>query len=304
MMCGCTPVATDCPTGPSELLGDGRVGFLVPMRGRKALACDRRGVETPTDRDAFSAIRSRRSAKRAVVDRHFALLGMHRSIDGGGGGMRIGINATCLNDRPSGARQRFAGIFQGCCICDRTTNSWSSNRATVRSQAQFAGQSISARCVLARQQQSPAARRAWRAVLAGGTRPRTLRPVRGPEPAGDLATARREAPHHPRRARPARGCRDRWSGACTTHPGGLDRQRGTGSLWCLTRCSAIARVRTGCVGIGGSCGDEPGAFRAAGSVHPGCRVAGTGVYHGASLLSVGHLEAPQIARRCSRRWLR
>ncbi len=26
--------------------------------------------------------------------------------------MRIGINATCLNDRPSGARQRFAGIFQ------------------------------------------------------------------------------------------------------------------------------------------------------------------------------------------------
>lgn len=26
--------------------------------------------------------------------------------------MRIGINATCLNDRPSGAQQRFAGIFR------------------------------------------------------------------------------------------------------------------------------------------------------------------------------------------------
>lgn len=25
--------------------------------------------------------------------------------------MRVGINATCLNDRPSGARQRFAGLF-------------------------------------------------------------------------------------------------------------------------------------------------------------------------------------------------
>ena len=25
--------------------------------------------------------------------------------------MRVGLNATCLNDRPSGARQRFLGIY-------------------------------------------------------------------------------------------------------------------------------------------------------------------------------------------------
>ncbi|MCJ7773912.1 MAG: glycosyltransferase, partial [Desulfobacterales bacterium] len=31
MMCGCTPVATDCPTGPREVLQDGKYGYLVPM---------------------------------------------------------------------------------------------------------------------------------------------------------------------------------------------------------------------------------------------------------------------------------
>ncbi|PFG07921.1 glycosyltransferase [Marinobacter sp. LV10MA510-1] len=38
MMAGCTPVATDCPTGPNEILGDGRYGYLVPMSDPDALA--------------------------------------------------------------------------------------------------------------------------------------------------------------------------------------------------------------------------------------------------------------------------
>lgn len=32
MMCGCTPVSTDCPTGPREVLQDGKYGYLVPMK--------------------------------------------------------------------------------------------------------------------------------------------------------------------------------------------------------------------------------------------------------------------------------
>jgi len=31
MMCGCTPVATDCPTGPREVLKDGLYGYLTPV---------------------------------------------------------------------------------------------------------------------------------------------------------------------------------------------------------------------------------------------------------------------------------
>jgi glycosyltransferase involved in cell wall biosynthesis len=38
MMCGCTPVATDCPTGPREVLADGRYGYLVEPRNPHSIA--------------------------------------------------------------------------------------------------------------------------------------------------------------------------------------------------------------------------------------------------------------------------
>jgi glycosyltransferase involved in cell wall biosynthesis len=38
MECGCTPVATDCPTGPREVLQDGKYGALVPVRDPAAMA--------------------------------------------------------------------------------------------------------------------------------------------------------------------------------------------------------------------------------------------------------------------------
>lgn len=38
MACGCTPVATDCPTGPREVLKDGEYGYLIPMRDPEAMA--------------------------------------------------------------------------------------------------------------------------------------------------------------------------------------------------------------------------------------------------------------------------
>lgn len=38
MACGCTPVATDCPTGPREVLKDGEHGHLIPMHDPEAMA--------------------------------------------------------------------------------------------------------------------------------------------------------------------------------------------------------------------------------------------------------------------------
>ena len=38
MMCGCTPVATDCPTGPREVLQEGKYGYLVPVHDSKSMA--------------------------------------------------------------------------------------------------------------------------------------------------------------------------------------------------------------------------------------------------------------------------
>lgn len=38
MMCGCTPVSTDCPTGPREVLQNEKYGYIVPMHDPKAMA--------------------------------------------------------------------------------------------------------------------------------------------------------------------------------------------------------------------------------------------------------------------------
>ena len=38
MMCGATVVAADCPTGPRELLQEGKYGYLVPPRDPIAMA--------------------------------------------------------------------------------------------------------------------------------------------------------------------------------------------------------------------------------------------------------------------------
>jgi glycosyltransferase involved in cell wall biosynthesis len=38
LACGCPVVSTDCPSGPSEILQEGRIGQLVPIRNETALA--------------------------------------------------------------------------------------------------------------------------------------------------------------------------------------------------------------------------------------------------------------------------
>lgn len=76
MMCGCTPVATDCPTGPRELLQGGRLGYLVPVRDPEAMAaaigC---ALDCPTPKSLLDQAVAPFEEKR-VIDRHFELLGL------------------------------------------------------------------------------------------------------------------------------------------------------------------------------------------------------------------------------------
>lgn len=76
MMSGCTPVATDCPTGPREVLQDGRYGYLVPIRDPAALAA---GIESAIDAPIDPALLAEAVtpfAAQAVLDRHFEILGI------------------------------------------------------------------------------------------------------------------------------------------------------------------------------------------------------------------------------------
>jgi glycosyltransferase involved in cell wall biosynthesis len=76
MMCGCTPVSTDCPTGPREVLQDGRFGYLVPVRDPVALAAGiERALDNPIPKEVLAeAVRP--FEESAVLRRHFEVLGL------------------------------------------------------------------------------------------------------------------------------------------------------------------------------------------------------------------------------------
>lgn len=76
MLCGCTPVSTDCPTGPREVLHGGRYGYLCPVGDTEAMA-DRLAyaLDHPIARDLLAeAVTPFR--QDAVLQHHFALLGL------------------------------------------------------------------------------------------------------------------------------------------------------------------------------------------------------------------------------------
>lgn len=76
MMCGCSLVATDCPSGPAEILGFGRYGKVVPVGDTAALAAAiAQQLASPTDPDVL-AEGVRRFGEDAVLARHFELLGL------------------------------------------------------------------------------------------------------------------------------------------------------------------------------------------------------------------------------------
>ncbi len=78
MMCGCTPVATDCPTGPREVLQDGKYGYLVPVRDPAAIAA---AIEKALD-NPISAERLAEAVipfeENRIIEQHFRLLGLSK----------------------------------------------------------------------------------------------------------------------------------------------------------------------------------------------------------------------------------
>lgn len=74
MMCGCTPVSTDCPTGPYEVLEGGKLGFLVPVHDSAAMAdAIERALATPTPRHMLE-LAVRPFEESAVIQKHFEVL--------------------------------------------------------------------------------------------------------------------------------------------------------------------------------------------------------------------------------------
>lgn len=55
MACGCPVVSTDCPSGPSEILADGRFGELVPVGDSASLArAIERSLDSPVDQQQLT----------------------------------------------------------------------------------------------------------------------------------------------------------------------------------------------------------------------------------------------------------
>lgn len=76
MACGCTPVSTDCPTGPRELLLDGKYGYLVPMKDPVAMAAAiDQALHNPIPKDLLAeAVRP--FDEDSVIRRHFDVLAL------------------------------------------------------------------------------------------------------------------------------------------------------------------------------------------------------------------------------------
>jgi glycosyltransferase involved in cell wall biosynthesis len=68
MACGCPVVATDCPSGPDEILGSGKYGDLVPVEDAPALSrAMERVLDLPASRESLVARGTYFSTERAVA---------------------------------------------------------------------------------------------------------------------------------------------------------------------------------------------------------------------------------------------
>ena len=76
LACGCPVVATDCPTGPSEILSDGRYGELVAMKDTDALAgAMARTLDAPLDENTLRARAMDFHAER-ILNKYLSVLGL------------------------------------------------------------------------------------------------------------------------------------------------------------------------------------------------------------------------------------
>ena len=80
MLAGCTPVSTDCPTGPREVLDNGRYGHLVPVNDPRALAdAIEEALDRPVD-PALLAEAIKPFQEDAVLSRHLEVLCLEQRI--------------------------------------------------------------------------------------------------------------------------------------------------------------------------------------------------------------------------------
>lgn len=76
MFCGCTPVATDCPTGPRELLQDGKHGYLAVVGDPASIAAALiRAIENPVSQELLTEA-VERFTEESVLRAHFTSLGL------------------------------------------------------------------------------------------------------------------------------------------------------------------------------------------------------------------------------------
>ena len=80
MMCGCSPVATDCPTGPREVLQGDHYGRLVPMHDPQALADGIEAMLAAPIAPELLAEAVRPFSADAVVARHLEVLGIAQDL--------------------------------------------------------------------------------------------------------------------------------------------------------------------------------------------------------------------------------
>lgn len=79
MMCGCTPVATDCRTGPREVFDNDKFGYLVPVGDHVAMAkAIALAIDRPISKEQIAeAIQS--FTPDAVISHHFKILGLSQN---------------------------------------------------------------------------------------------------------------------------------------------------------------------------------------------------------------------------------
>lgn len=76
LMCGTSCVATDCPTGPREVLGDGKYGTLVAMRDPAALAAGMLTALANPIRPELAAEAVAPFGVATILDQHWLSLGL------------------------------------------------------------------------------------------------------------------------------------------------------------------------------------------------------------------------------------
>ena len=76
MSCGTAVVATDCPSGPREILDDGKYGPLVAMGDDAAMAEAMEHMLAQPDAGAICAERAKTFSVANAAERYLAILGV------------------------------------------------------------------------------------------------------------------------------------------------------------------------------------------------------------------------------------